>query len=837
MIKFGHFEIDRGNRLPPQSPRGARYATRRAIPPLHTGLVGREEAVARVCAMLDESRVLTLTGEGGIGKTTLAIAVAHRIAIDQPDGVAFVELAALADLPGLLAAIARSCAMPIEDQCPSVGMIGEWLAGTTHTLILDNAEHMICTVAQTVEALSACSPALRVLVTSREPLRIAWETVLRVDPLDVPACDASEQEVLTQSSVRLFLARAQALRGYGDFDRQDVMLAGAICRRLDGIPLAIELAAACVISFGVEGVYRRLDDRLSILTAGYRTALPRHKTLRATFDWSFALLAPTAQSLFRRLAMFAGVFTLEALCAVVCDAHMTIGAAIDGIGELVSKSMVNVEFDGPVAKYRLSESTRAYALEQLQAQHEMSEIASRMARYLTSRFDTGAAFSCSARIDETADLRQSLDDARSAADWAFSADGDLPLAVELTSTMVGVLWDCCLIEECGRRAARAVMALDELPGQSVDVLTEMRVRAALAGALPNLGGPIERSARLWRDVRDLAHRSGNDEFHARAFWGMWNAALYGGNVNEAFDVAIRFQAFARERGHSWQMTLATHLAAVAQHWRGEHAVARARIESTIRHLTAHPDEAKQISRLAVDPLAICYGALARVVWLQGDPERALAYVDKMVNLINPETMEPWLTHVLGVVAVPLTLLSGDMRRANHYLGIMRSQAALHDFTTWREYSECLVGYRDVLAGRPEEGLATLEVSLDALISRGFRRMITPFIVACAEALICAGRLDDASVRLREALDFCEQHGEMFFIPEIWRALGLVAQAQAALAPRTGGDQEMILARAKGCFLEAIALAQAHGARVWELRATSAMESLKAAPFNIGLTDE
>ncbi|WP_158660667.1 winged helix-turn-helix domain-containing protein [Paraburkholderia hospita] len=797
--------------------------TLRRLPSFPTGLVGRDAAIAQVRTALDSTPVLTLTGAGGIGKTTLSIAVAHEIAEAHPDFVCFVELAALTDRQSILASIAQSCRLSLDGDFPSIEAIAATLAHTPRTLFLDNAEQAIAHVAEIVETLTDGNPALRVLVTSREPLRIAQERTIRVGPLEVPARDATEHEVLAQSAVHLFLARIGALGGKTSFDRKETLTAGEICRRLDGIPLAIELAAARVFSLGIEGVYQRLDDRMSILTAGYRTALPRHQTLRATFDWSFTLLDPGAQALFRRLAMFGGVFTLEAMCAVACGSGLTMGAAIDGIGELVAKSMVNVSFDGPVAKYRMNESTRAYALELLHAEDETQEIASRIARYFTSRFDAGAGRTGSVQLVEgSSDLQQTLDDARAASEWAFSSGGDLHLAVELTSTLTGVLLGNCLIEECGTRAERAVSALNELPPRSIDVVSEMRVRAALAATLPNLCGPMGRSWKLWNEVLDLAISSGNDEFQARAYWGLWNAALYGGNVHDAIDHALSFQTFAQDHGHAWQETLTSLLAAVAQHCAGQHDHAKSRIEEAMQHLAVHPHEAEQITSFAVDPLAICYGTLARIVWLQGDAEEALAYVDKGVNLITPETMEPWLTHVLGVVAVPIALLSGDLRRGRCYLQIMRSQTALHGFMIWREYSDCLAAYCDLLEGESERGLPVLEASLDALIARGFRRLITPIVVACAEGLIAVGRFADASMRLHDALNFCRRHGKLFFLPEVWRALGLLAQARARLESHASEAWRDARNEARSCFREAIQLSQQQGARMLELRATVAM---------------
>lgn len=379
----GYQLIQRRKKSLPEQPSSPAPAGR-PLPLPKTRLVGRDAALTQIRAMLEQTHVLTLVGAGGIGKTSLAIEAARQAAADFPEAVCFVELAATSTQEGVLTAILEGCGRPIEGGRPSVAQVASALAGKRRLLLLDNAEHVVGYVAETVEALTAANDLLRVLVTSREPLRIMPEVVFRVDPLDVPPPHSTDAEILQQPAVNLFLLRAHSLQRNVGADSTEIRLVGEICRRLDGIPLALELAAARVVALGVEGVYRRLDDRMAILAGGYRTALPRHQTLRATFDWSFALLDSLTRSLFRRVAIFDGVFAFEAMCAVACDAELTVASAISGITELAAKSLVNIEFDGPVAKYRLSESTRAYALEKLQAEGEKQEIAARYARYLSS---------------------------------------------------------------------------------------------------------------------------------------------------------------------------------------------------------------------------------------------------------------------------------------------------------------------------------------------------------------------------------------------------------------------------------------------------------------------
>lgn len=495
--------LQRRNNAPSEQA-GSRAPRPRYLPPPKSGLLGRDLAVQQIRAMLKQTQVLTLVGAGGVGKTSVAVEAAHQSSADFMEPVCFVELAALTTKEMVLRAIVERCGLSVPDPQIDVKQVTAALARQRGLLLLDNAEHVVGTVAQIVEALIARNNALRVLVTSREPLRIISETVFRVEPLDVPPPRSADADVLRCSAVNLFLKHANCLQGRVGNDSTEIQLVGEICRRLDGIPLAIELAAARVVALGVEGVYRRLDDRMAILTGGYRTALPRHQTLRATFDWSFAMLDHSAQSLFRRLAVFGGAFTLEAMCAVACDNEYTFENAICSIVELAAKSLVSVELDGPVAKYRLSESTRAYAMEKLQAEGEGRHITGRYASYLSTCFRTRSADDPHRDASNPTDHQQTLDDARAAFEWAFSPQGDLRVGVELASNLVAALCDAGMIEECCIRAALAVEALKKLPAGSVDSATEMRVRTVLASVSPYVQGTVSRPANLRQVASALA---------------------------------------------------------------------------------------------------------------------------------------------------------------------------------------------------------------------------------------------------------------------------------------------------------------------------------------------
>lgn len=348
--------------------------------PALTPLVGREGDIRQIVAAIDRAPVVTLAGAGGIGKTSLALHVAHVFKIQAHERVHFVELANASTRDDVLRAVAHACGH-VPGGVPSIDGIADAIGSSRCLLVLDNAEHVVDAVASLVETLAARPDRHRVLVTSREPLHISAESVFRVDPLAIPDTLASDEAIAACPAVELFLCRMHAAMPEREYDEASLRLIGEICRRLDGLPLAIELAAARAATLGVAGVAARLDERLELLTGGPRSALPRHQTLRATFNWSHALLDPAARALFRRLGCFVGAFTFDAVRAVAMEPHATLGELIAPLGELVAKSLLMIDLSGPHARYRLSESTRAYALEKLHNEGEFERIAARHARY------------------------------------------------------------------------------------------------------------------------------------------------------------------------------------------------------------------------------------------------------------------------------------------------------------------------------------------------------------------------------------------------------------------------------------------------------------------------
>ncbi len=801
--------------------------------PIYTRpLIGRDDEVARILAQLEEVPVLTLVGSGGVGKTALAVRVAHAAGESSARTVRFVELASAQTREAVLAALALAWQIgpqAMGSEARLLLAIRELLPAQGALLVLDNAEHVIDIAAALVETLASCA-ALRVLVTSREPLAIRAETLFRVEPLAVPPEGASVATMLAHGAVALFLQRARSHAPACGNDAASVRLVADICRRLDGLPLAIELAAARVATLGIEGVASRLhhsmDERLDLLSGGPRDASPRQQTLRATFDWSYALLDASARALLRNLAFFAGAFTFEAVCAVAAEPDDPVAAVIASLGELVAKSLLAVEFRGAIASYRLTESTRAYAMSKLREEGALRSVGERHLRYLQSHIEDRAVHAPSrTHAHSHARARPSLDDARRAWDWAFSPEGDAVLGVALAGSLVGTLLDAGLVHECHERAARALAALDGLPADAaakVDPVCAMRVRAAFAATLLLTGGAPADAARHWREVLARAEARGDDAFAARALWGLWNASMNAGEIYGSLRFATRLEVRAARRGTAWQKLCASAMLAASLHCLGELGQARERLEGTLAELdrlcTNGPPQREE-NDLSVDPRIFGTGTLARIAWLEGDAARALQLSQRALNHVRADMLEPTLCHLLAVVVVPLHLACGNLAQAQRHLTLLRSQAALHRFEGWQAYGECLAGQLDLQTGSAERGLARLEAGLAQLASRDFRRLVVPLETVCAQALANAGRVDDALNMLEAALRHGAAHGDSCFAAELLRVRGVTELLRAQRHGKSAGaGASRHIDAGRRTLKEAMELAHEQGAGLLALRA-------------------
>jgi predicted ATPase/DNA-binding winged helix-turn-helix (wHTH) protein len=476
------------------------------LPQQPTGLIGREVELAEIATRLRSHRLVTLTGSGGVGKTRLAIEAGRSLLDAYADGVWLAELAPLNDAQLVTSIVAEVLRVGLGAPSAALETMAAALKTRQLLLIIDNCEHVIAEAARVAEALIRGCPHLAILASSRERLAIPGECVIRVPSLPTPQSRAATTAASAReyAAVQLFVERANGL-GIG-FALTDANAApvGAICRRLDGIPLAIELAVPRLKLMSVDELARGLDERFEILTGGSRTALPRQQTLHALIDWSYGLLTDAERLLLARLSVFLGGSTLASITAVVADDQIPRRQVSDLLLSLVEKSLVHADPMGGETRFHLLESTRYYALEKL---GHAPAVHRRHAEHFA------AALAQATAAGETTPTQQwiarhaaDIDNLRGALEWAFGADGDVALGLELVGRS-HVLWaELGLILE-HRRWVNA--ALGKV-GKSTPAEVTARLLSWQAGDVRELDDPADyeeamRAAGLFRKLGDDFH--------------------------------------------------------------------------------------------------------------------------------------------------------------------------------------------------------------------------------------------------------------------------------------------------------------------------------------------
>src|ERR1700688_3588263 len=397
-------------------------------------MIGRETVVSEVSDKLRDERFVTLLGPGGIGKTTIVLAVGRAMAEEFGGKVHFVDLESLTDPRHVAGAVATSLGLAIKSKDPGLELV-DLVRSRKLLIILDSCEHVIEAVASLAEQLYQQTEEIHVLTTSRELLKVEGEHCCRVCPLDFPP-DGSEQTanaVLRYPAAQLFVRRVAARAGSFALTDEEAPFVAEICRKLDGIPLAIELAAGQVAALGLKNTASRLVSRVELLKLSHRTAVPRHRTLKATLDWSYDLLSDAERIVFRRIAPFAGHFTIEGARYVAGELGDETGEIFDAIAGLVEKSLLTTRTDDTQAQYRLLDTTRAYALEKLEEHREFDPISLRHAEYVIQQLESQKeTLSVQPRAERVAAYSWQLSNVRSALEWSFGSHGNDEIATKLT---------------------------------------------------------------------------------------------------------------------------------------------------------------------------------------------------------------------------------------------------------------------------------------------------------------------------------------------------------------------------------------------------------------------
>jgi predicted ATPase/DNA-binding winged helix-turn-helix (wHTH) protein len=778
-------------------------------------LIGREAELSEVMDLVATQRLVTLLGEGGIGKTRLGLEVARHLLPEFPDGVRVAELGPLSDPDLVPATVAAAFGLEFASGTISADGVANALGSAQVMLVLDNCEHVIAAAANMAEALLHANSAARVLATSREPLRAEGECLYRVPPLAVPA-EGSEDigHLLRHGAVRLFVARARAADPHFSPDPGIASAVAGICRRLDGIPLAIELAAARGGVLGIPEIAARLDDRFHLLTGGHRTALPRQQTLRATLDWSYDLLPEPERVVLRRVAIFAAGFSLTTATAIAAMGEISATDVVEGIANLVAKSLVRTDTSGASPQYRLLETTRAYALEKLTECGEFETIARRHAEHYLKVFEQAEAeWEIRPTAEWVPDYGRHIDNLRAALDWAMSSNGNVSIGVALTVASVPLWAQLLRLDECRRYVERALSILEVDSGY--DARHKMKLNAALGLSLMQTEGPTPAGA-AWRKALALAESLADVEYQLRALWALWAGRLGMGDYRTTLPLAQRFCSLAANQADPADQLIGDRMMGVLLHYRGDQAGARDLVERVLARYVA-PAHRSHTVRFQYDNRVLALVTLARVLWLEGFPDQAMRTAQSSVDQARAVGHAMSVCNALAHAACPIALFVGDLPAAQQAIAILLEESAKNGLTLWQVRGRCLNGAVQIKQGDAVEGLRLIRAALVELRQTEFLLGFTEFTVALVEGFMATGQIRQGLLAIDEALEQSERNEEHWSLAELLRTKG-------ELTLRQGGQNAA--GTAEDLFLKALDSARRQGARSWELRAMTSLARLR-----------
>jgi predicted ATPase/DNA-binding winged helix-turn-helix (wHTH) protein len=781
----------------------------RKLPARLSRMVGRDETVRTLMAKLMACRFVSIVGPGGVGKTTVAVAAAHALTEDFHGSVFFVDLGALADLRLVPTAVASALGFVTQAEDPMLDLLG-FLGDRKVLLVLDNCEHVVDAAAELAERVVNEAPQTHILATTREALRSEGEHVDMLPSLETPPDHPglSAAEALRYSAVQLFMERALVGGHRSELSDAEAPIVANICRRLDGMALAIELAASRVGSLGIRATAELLDNRFKVIWQGRRTALPRHQTLSSMLDWSYNLLSDLERQVLCRLSTFVGDFTIKAACEVAAEGEVDDALVTHAVTRLLEKSLISTTHFKQLTYYRLLDTTRAYALIKLASRGETDRAAQRHATAFCRYLKEDQSDQSGAGEGDSGEYALHIGNVRAAMDWALSDHGDGALAVELTTCAAPLFIRLSLLDECRRYCKRALAAIGET---SRGTRTEMILLRALAlssmftkGNTDEVRAAIERGLSLAENLNDRTHQldllAGLNIFLTRI-----------GDFHGALAVAARANAVAQASNNAAGLVATEWMLGVSHHLAGNQSAAQRHCERGI--IQAVELGAFNPKFFGFDHRIRALVALACALWLRGHAGHALRTAQQTIDeaAARGQPVSVCISLIYGALVF---LWTGDLDHAASLVDRLIECAELHALAPYRAVGVGLKGAIAVARGQAEVGLELLREAL-ALHSEQHNILLTVFAGALTQGLLKTGQVDEALLTISGAIGRAVGFGTNFHIAELLR---LKAEVLAA-APQKDG------AAVGDCLRESLRFAREQSALAYELRSATTLARL------------
>jgi predicted ATPase/DNA-binding winged helix-turn-helix (wHTH) protein len=799
--------------------RVSRWSDRSRMPPVSAfshanlpdrleGMVGRDDDVVKLSALLTSKRIVTIVGSGGVGKTTAAIAVGHHMIGAFSGDVLMADLSMLNAPNQVATALASILGLSVPFDDATSGLTA-YLRDKRILLILDTCEHLIEAVAALTSTILMAAHQVHILATSRETLQVEGENVYRLDPLACPPTGVGITAAFAQTfpAPKLFVERAVASGAQLDFSDAEAAIVVAICRKLDGVALAIELAARQVGAHGMHQTAAQLDQQLTLLWVGPRTAPQRQKTLQATLDWSCGLLSEAERRVLRRLAVFVGHFPLDAALAVVTSPAINASLVLAAIDSLAGKSMIATSPSGATIRYRLLDTTRAYALHLETDDTETAALPVRHAGYYRQWLEqAGGGWSAVMSGPDRTLYFAGLNNVRAALEWCFGANGDAEIGIGLAVAAAPLFLAISLLTECQRWSEKALHALDDIARGSAE---EMRLQATLGMSLTFLHGMSD-AARVALDRSLAIAEARGDTLNKLQLLGQLHMFhVRTGNFNAALQCARRSTDVSRNLLDPAATGLARCFLGISLSYLCDLDDARVEIEKALLH--GGGGRTHQVS-LGFDHTNMAAAYLARTLWLQGYPvqaiDRARQTVKDAAGLGHPITL-----CIALMWAVSVFLWTGDLQSAEDHVDWLASLAENYSLAPYIALGHGYKGELVIRRGNPGAGVEMLRSCLEDLLHARHAVLATPFKIALAEGLAAIGQCAEGLALLDEIGRLVEANGDLCYMPEVLRVKGVLLLSMPSAH------------EAEKCFRQSLELSRRKRARAWELRTTNDLVAL------------